>query len=142
MRAGWTWPLPPLCCSILAVGSQKSFNEHMSVSCTYCPALWSIKHKATCIPEEPFPVFHLCPVVPMGGNGLGSTERREHINFSCIAESMPLNPSPTPYLFQSPHPHLHRIPGGHAAASLFPLSMLGCKYFATSGTAGAITPYH
>lgn len=140
MRAGSSCPLLPLCCSILAVGSEKSFNEHMSVSCAYCPALWSITHEATCIPEEPFPVLHLCPVVPKGGNGLGLTERREHINFSCIAESMSPHPRPTPYLAQSPYPHLHPVPRGHA--SLFQLSMLGCKYFATSGTAGAITPYH
>lgn len=86
MRAGWPshYCLYCLSCCILAVGSQKCPNEHMSASCAYCGAPCSRPR----IPGSPFPVLHLCPVVPKGGNGVGLTERAEHINFSRIAESL------------------------------------------------------
>lgn len=144
MRAGWPSHDCLYCLSgcILAVGSQKCPNEHMSAYCAYCGASCSRPR----IPGSPFPALHLCPVVPMGGNGVGLTERTEHINFSCIAESLfPHNPAPLPASI--PHPQPCLVPGGWArmlATQSQPVlrGMPGRKYCGASGTAGAITPYH
>lgn len=66
-------------------------------------------------------VLHLCPVLPMGGGGLGLTDRVQHINFNCIAESL-FPTQPPPYLSRSPaptpiHPRRMGQEAGHAAAS-------------------------
>lgn len=115
-------------------------------SYAYCRPLRQRKSKgALAFQGALLSVLHLCPVLPMGGGGLGLTERVQHINFNCIAESL-FPTQPPPYLSRSPAP-TPSIPGGWARRLAtqphpVPLGMLGRKYSAASGTAGAITPYH
>ena len=61
-------------------------------------------------------VLHLCPVLPTGGGGLGLTDRVQHINFNCIAESLfptqPSPPLPAPIPRPRPYPSQEDGPGG------------------------------
>lgn len=124
MRAGCPSPYCLYClsCCILTVDSQECLTGHMPASRAYCGPLRHNKSKAGLgFQEALFSVLHLCPVLPTGGSGLGLTERAQHINFSCIAESLFLR-NPPPYLAQSPAPTPvcpRRMvqEAGHAAAS-------------------------
>lgn len=126
MRAGWPSHhcLHCFSCWILTVDSQECLTRYMPAACAYCRPLRHNKSKGGLIFQEALlSVLHLCPALPMGGSGLGLTERVQHINFSCIAESL-FPTQPPPYLTQSPAPTpIFSCPrrmgqgAGHAAAS-------------------------
>jgi len=71
---------------------------HIPAACEYCRPLRHIStKKGLAFQKALTTVLHLCPALPMGGGGLGLTERVQHIHFRCIAESLfPMQPPALP----------------------------------------------
>lgn len=128
MRVGWPSHHYPYCfsCYILTVDSHERLtgsvcmqHEHTADHCV----TWGVE-EGLAFQEAPLTVLHLCPAPPMGGSGLGLTERVQDINFSRIAESL----FPPPYLTQSPAPIRYLFmpqedgPGGWACSLILFLS--------------------
>lgn len=149
MWAGWPSHHCLYCfsCCILTVDSQGCLTGHLPASlCIPQTTAPQYEQRRPCIPGS----SSFCPPsLSSSPNG----RRRTGINRASTAHKFQLycwvavpHATPPPYLTQSPSLSFH-TPGGWARGLAtqphpVPLGMLGRKYCAASGTAGAITPYH